>query len=229
MSEPSPRVLIIEDEPEIRRFIRVSLAEHGFTPLEAVNAAEGLKLTAEASPDLLILDLGLPDMDGTEVARRVREWSSVPIIVLSVRDRESDKVQALDLGADDYLTKPFGVLELLARLRVALRKRSQTRETKPIFTAGKLRVDMSKRLVFVDDRQVHLTPIEYKLLLELVKNAGGLVTQQTLLRNIWGPGYAKEGHYLRVYMANLRKKLEDDPAQPRYLITEPGVGYRLRV
>lgn len=227
----NPVVLIIEDEPEIRRFLRVSLTEHGFTPLEAGDGAEGLAKAAQEKPDLLILDLGLPDMDGTEVAQRIREWSNVPIIILSARGQESDKVTALDLGADDYLTKPFGVMELLARLRVALRKSSRGAEQQsdPIFTVGNIKVDMARRLVFVNDEEVHLTPIEYKLLLELVKNAGGLVTQQALLRNVWGPGYAKEGHYLRIYMGNLRRKLEEDSAQPRYIITEPGVGYRLKM
>jgi len=231
MTEAKKKVLVIEDEPEIRRFLRVSLTEHGYTALEAVEGAEGLTLAAAEKPDLVILDLGLPDMDGTEVAQRIREWSKVPIIILSARGQETDKVAALDIGADDYLTKPFGIQELLARMRVALRKgiNIQDAEPEPIFTVGKLRVDMAKRVVYLNDEEVHLTPIEYKLLHELVKNAGGLVTQQSLLRNVWGPGYAKEGHYLRVYMGNLRRKLEEDPAQPHYLITEPGVGYRLRV
>ena len=232
MTEAKKKVLVIEDEPEIRRFLRVSLTEHGYAPLEAVEGAEGLTLAAAEKPDLVILDLGLPDMDGTEVASRIREWSSVPIIILSARGQETDKVTALDIGADDYLTKPFGIQELLARMRVALRKAvdgGPEGEQEPIFTVGKLRVDMAKRVVYLNDEEVHLTPIEYKLLHELIKNAGGLVTQQTLLRNVWGPGYAKEGHYLRVYMGNLRRKLEEDPAQPHYLITEPGVGYRLRV
>jgi two-component system KDP operon response regulator KdpE len=231
MTEPSTRVLIIEDEPEIRRFLRVSLSEHGYSTLETGEGGEGLTMAAAERPDLVILDLGLPDMDGMDVAKRIREWSKVPIIILSARGQETDKVTALDSGADDYLTKPFGVQELLARMRVALRKYTQVAEgeKEPIFIAGKLRVDMAKRLVFVNDEEIHLTPIEYKLLHELIKNAGGLVTQQTLLRNVWGPGYAKEGHYLRVYMGNLRRKLEEDPAQPQYLITEPGVGYRLRM
>lgn len=231
MTEPSTRVLIIEDEPEIRRFLRVSLSEHGYLTLEAGEGGEGLTMAAAERPDLVILDLGLPDMDGMDVAKRIREWSKVPIIILSARGQETDKVTALDSGADDYLTKPFGVQELLARMRVALRKYTQVSDgdKDPIFTAGKLKVDMAKRLVYLNDEEIHLTPIEYKLLHELIKNAGGLVTQQSLLRNVWGPGYAKEGHYLRVYMGNLRRKLEEDPAQPQYLITEPGVGYRLRI
>ncbi len=231
MTEPSTRVLIIEDEPEIRRFLRVSLSEHGYSTLEAGEGGEGLTMAASERPDLVILDLGLPDMDGMDVAKRIREWSKVPIIILSARGQETDKVTALDSGADDYLTKPFGVQELLARMRVALRKYTQVSDgdKDPIFTAGRLKVDMAKRLVYLNDEEIHLTPIEYKLLHELIKNAGGLVTQQTLLRNVWGPGYAKEGHYLRVYMGNLRRKLEEDPAQPQYLITEPGVGYRLRI
>lgn len=225
------KILVIEDEPEIRRFLRVSLGEQGYSLLEAVDGKEGLELAAREKPELIILDLGLPDMDGTEVAQRIREWTDMPIIVLSCRGQESDKVAALDLGADDYVTKPFGIQELLARMRVALRKASSAadRDNEPIFTNGRLRVDMAKRLVYVDDQEVHLTPIEYKLLHELIKNADGLVTQQALLRNVWGPGYAQEGHYLRVFMGNLRRKLEEDPAQPRYLITEPGVGYRLRI
>jgi two-component system KDP operon response regulator KdpE len=230
MSEPKKKVLVIEDEPEIRRFLRVSLSEHGYLPVEAVEGEEGVSLAASEKPDLVILDLGLPDMDGTQVAQRIREWSNIPIIILSARGQESDKVSALDNGADDYLTKPFGVQELLARMRVALRKATTSDNDKnSIFTLGRLHVDMAKRLVFLDDQEVHLTPIEYKLLHELLKNAGALVTQQTLLRNVWGPGYAKEGHYLRVYMGNLRRKLEENPAQPQFIITEPGVGYRLRV
>ncbi len=231
MTQTQQKILIVEDEPEIRRFLRVSLAEHGYLPLEAAEGELGIAMAASEKPDLIILDLGLPDIDGTEVAQRIREWSAVPIIVLSCRGQETDKVAALDMGADDYLTKPFGVQELLARMRVALRNCAARSDScyETIFTAGKLRVDISKHLVFVDDVEVHLTPIEYKLLQELIKNAGGLVTQQSLLRNVWGPGYAKEGHYLRVYMGALRRKLEEDPAQPQYLITEPGVGYRLKV
>ncbi len=182
-------------------------------------------------PDLVVLDLGLPDMDGLEVIRQLRGWSAVPIIILSARQQEGDKVLALDAGADDYLTKPFGVAELLARIRVALRHatRSTSDSESPIFEVGDLRVDLSLRQVIVEGKEVHLTPIEYKLLVTLVHHAGKVLTHRHLLREVWGPGYAEESHYLRVYVAQLRRKLEADPARPRYLITEPGVGYRLRV
>jgi two-component system, OmpR family, KDP operon response regulator KdpE len=231
MAATDPKILLIEDEPEIRRFLRVSLTDKGYQISEATNGAEGLQLAASKSPDVVILDLGLPDMDGKDVARQLREWSSVPIIILSARDQEMDKIDALDIGADDYLTKPFGIMELLARIRVALRHSAKTagEANDPIFTAGTLRVDMASRLVTVDGAEVHLTPIEYKILLMLVKNAGKVVTQQTLLRDVWGPGYAKESHYVRVYMGQLRHKLESDPARPQFIITEPGVGYRLKV
>ena len=181
-------------------------------------------------PDLIILDLGLPDLDGLEVTRRLREWTSTPIIVLSARNQERDKVDALDAGADDYLTKPFGTAELLARLRVALRHAIQATQgsDEPVFTSGDLRVDQAHRHVFVGAREVHLTPIEYKLLLVLVQHAGKVVTRKQLLHDVWGPSYVDEMHYLRVYMGQLRHKLEADPTRPRYLLTEPGVGYRLR-
>ncbi|HEY9712277.1 MAG TPA: response regulator [Chroococcales cyanobacterium] len=229
-SRAKRKILAIEDEPEIRRFLRVTLTEHGYDVYLAADGESGLALCAEENPDIVILDLGLPDIDGNDVVQRIREWSTVPVIILSVRGQESDKVNALDNGADDYLTKPFGVEELLARIRVSIRKSSRSQENRndPLFCSGNLKVDMRLRTVTVNDEEVHLTPIEYKLLHELIKHAGAIVTQQTLLRNVWGPGYAKEGHYVRVYMANLRRKLEEDPAQPKYLITEPGVGYRLR-
>jgi two-component system KDP operon response regulator KdpE len=182
-------------------------------------------------PDLVILDLGLPDMDGLEVTRRLREWTQTPIIVLSARNHERDKVDALDAGADDYLTKPFGTAELLARMRVATRHSIQAVQGNgnPVFTTGKLRVDLAHRQVLLDDQDIHLTPLEYKLLLVLVQHAGKVVTRKQLLHDVWGPSYVDEMHYLRVYMGQLRHKLEPEPTRPRYLITEPGVGYRLKV
>jgi two-component system KDP operon response regulator KdpE len=229
MVSTEPLVLIVDDELPIRRFLRVSLAGEGYRVVEAATAAEALEQIAAQRPDVVVLDLGLPDRDGVEVIREVREWSSVPIVVLSVRDRESDKVAALEAGADDYLTKPFGVGELMARLRVALRHASVTGGTadEPVFSTGELRVDLARRQVFVAEREIRLTPIEYKLLALLVKNAGKVLTHRQLLRQVWGPEYGDENHYVRVYVAQLRRKIEADPARPRYLRTEPGVGYRL--
>ncbi|HVU11143.1 MAG TPA: response regulator [Phototrophicaceae bacterium] len=226
----SPLILVIEDDSQIRRFLRVTLNSSGYNLIEATSGQEGLKQIGLHHPDLIILDLGLPDMDGLDVARQVREWSATPIIVLSVRSQERDKVAALDLGADDYLTKPFGTEELLARMRVALRHsiRATQGSDDPVFTAGDLRVDQAHRQVFVGENEVHLTPIEYKLLLVLVQYAGKVVTRKQLLHDVWGTHYDTETHYLRVYMGQLRHKLEADPTRPRYLITEPGVGYRLK-
>lgn len=223
-------VLIVDDELQIRRFLRTSLATHDHEVIEAATAADALRLVAERKPDLILLDLGLPDADGLDVTRRLREWTTTPIIVLSARQGERDKIDALDAGADDYLTKPFGVGELLARIRVALRHSAsaQSNAGAPVFVAGDLRVDVEKRRVTVADREVHLTPTEYKLLVTLAQNAGKVVTQQQLLKAVWGPGYAQESQYLRVYMGQLRRKLESDPARLRYIITEPGVGYRLK-
>ena len=220
---------MIEDEPQIRRFLRAALTAHDYRLLEAATGQEGMTQTLDARPDLIILDLGLPDMDGLEVTQRLREWTQIPIVVLSARGQEEDKVAALDMGADDYLTKPFGVPELMARIRVALRHAIaiDTGEAAPIFTTGPLRVDLARRQVFVDDVEVHLTPIEYNLLAVLVRHAGKVLTHRQLLHEVWGPGYATESHYLRVYMAQLRHKLEENPARPRFLRTEPGVGYRL--
>ncbi len=224
-------VLIIEDEPQIRRFLRATLTNHGYQLIEAVNAQEGLVQAATRSPALIILDLGLPDLDGLDVAKQVREWSAVPIIVLSARGQERDKIAALDAGADDYLTKPFGVGELLARIRVALRHAQQAADTdeQSLFEVGDLKVDLIRRQVIVANEEVHLTPIEYNLLKTLVQHAGKVVTQTQLLKEVWGPAYVAESHYLRVYMSQLRRKIEVDPARPRYLLTEPGVGYRLKV
>jgi two-component system KDP operon response regulator KdpE len=224
-------VLVIEDEPQIRRFLRATLTNHGYRLIEAINAQEGLAHAATHNPALIILDLGLPDLDGLDVTRQVREWSAVPILVLSARGQEQDKIAALDAGADDYLTKPFGVGELLARMRVALRHAQQAADTceESLFEIGDLKVDLTRRQVTVADEEVHLTPIEYNLLKTLVQHAGKVVTQTQLLKEVWGPAYADESHYLRVYMSQLRRKIEIDPARPRYLLTEPGVGYRLRI
>jgi two-component system KDP operon response regulator KdpE len=222
-----PVVVLIEDEPQIRRFLRATLGSNGYRLHEADNGEDGLIEAASRQPDVVILDLGLPDVDGLQVIRRLREWSKVPIIVLSARGQEGDKVAALDAGADDYVGKPFAVGELLARLRVALRHAAAGETGEPTFTVGELTVDQIKRQVRVDGREVHLTPIEYRLLTLLVRHAGRVVSQRQLLKDVWGPGQTEETHYLRVYMGTLRRKLEKDPARPRYLLTEPGVGYRL--
>ncbi len=224
------RLLVIDDELPIRRFLRASLDPKEYELLEAENGAEGIRITAKSNPAVVLLDLGLPDMDGVEVARSLREWTQVPIIVLSARGQEQDKIDALDAGADDYLTKPFGVGELVARIRVALRHsgRSADDPPDPVFEAGGLRVDLALRQVWRDGTEIHLTPIEYKLLALLIRHAGKVLTHKQLLTEVWGPAYEIETHYLRVYMGQLRHKLEATPAEPRYLTTEPGVGYRLR-
>jgi two-component system KDP operon response regulator KdpE len=223
------RILVIEDEPEIRRFLRVSLTGHDFDLVEAEHGREGVLQAATYQPDLMILDLGLPDIDGAEVIRQVRDWSQVPIIVLSARGQERDKVAALDAGADDYLTKPFGIGELLARIRVALRHtvRQSASSADAIYKVAELRVDLSRRQVFISDNEVHLTPTEYRLLTTLIRHAGKVVTHRQLLKEVWGPDSVHETHYLRVFMAQLRQKIETQPARPRYLLTEPSVGYRL--
>lgn len=231
MTDSKQTVLVIEDEIQIRRFLRATLLGHGYRFAEATTGRQGLTLAAARQPDVIILDLGLPDMDGLAVTHAIREWSQTPIIVLSARGQEADKIAALDAGADDYLTKPFGVGELLARLRVALRhaQRPDPEQIEPVFRVGALHVDLAHRQVFVNDTEVHLTPIEYKMLTTLIQHAGKVMTHQQLLRAVWGPNYTTETAYLRVYMGQLRHKLEADPARPRYLVTEPGVGYRLRV
>ena len=229
MSPAGTLILVIEDEPQMRRFLRVSLANSGYQLVEAGTGEEGLSQAAARNPDLILLDLGLPDYDGVAVASRLREWSKAPIIVLSARGREEDKVTALDQGADDYLTKPFGVSELLARIRVALRHAANANVGAPEFSVGELRVDFSRRQVFVKGTEIHLTPIEYKLLALLVKNAERVLTHRQLLREVWGPNYVEHTHYLRVYMGQLRHKLESNPSRPVYLVTEPGVGYRIRL
>lgn len=228
MSTAGPLVLIVEDEPGLRRFLRVTLANAGFRVLETERGGEALDLAAARVPDLLLLDLGLPDMDGMAVLQELRRWSAAPVIVLTARDTESDKVRALDGGADDYLTKPFSAQELMARIRVALRHASRRPgPDEPVFQTGGLRVDLARRRVTVDEEEVHLTPTEFTLLSTLVKNAGKVLTHRQLLNAAWGPDYGGEAHYLRVYMAQIRRKIERDPANPRYLRTETGVGYRL--
>jgi two-component system KDP operon response regulator KdpE len=229
MTTNPPRILLIEDEAPIRRFLRVSIGGQGYALVEADTGQKGVRLAAAQPPDLVVLDLGLPDLDGMEVIRQIREWSAVPILVLSARGRENDKVAALDAGADDYLTKPFGVSELMARLRVALRRgpANLNESGEPIFSVQNLRVDRERRQVFVAKNEVHLTPIEYRLLTTLIKYAGKVVTHRQLLKEVWGPNNVDATHYLRVYMGHLRHKIEADSARPRILLTEPGVGYRL--
>ena len=229
MTEPKPVVIVIEDDPQIRRFLRTGLQAHGFEVHEADCGKLGLIEAATRKPDLVILDLGLPDLDGVEVVRQLREWTSMPVLVLSARAMESDKVAALDAGADDYLTKPFGLGELLARIRVALRhaQSGAPQDKQGVFAVGSLRVDLAQRRVLIDGSEVHLTPIEYRLLATLVKNAGKVLTHRQLLKEVWGPSHVEHTHYLRIYMACLRNKLEADPARPRFLQTEAGVGYRL--
>lgn len=229
MPSDRPRILVIEDEPEIRRFLRVSLAANGYDMDEAETGGEALLRAAQRPPDVVLLDLGLPDMDGLSLLGQLRGWSAVPVVVLSARGQERDKVAALDGGADDYLTKPFGVGELLARLRVMLR-RGRGRDAdaaQSLFKAGSLEVDQARRAVTVAGQPVHLTPTEYRLLCLLVKHAGKVVTHRQLLKEVWGPENVRETHYLRVYMGQLRHKLADDATRPRLLLTEPGVGYRL--
>ena len=224
-----PVVVLVEDAPEIRRFLRATLIGHGFRLVEAETGREGLQAAETRQPDLVILDLGLPDIDGLEVIRRLREWTAVPILVLSARGQEADKVAALDAGADDYVAKPFGVGELLARVRVLLRHAERTvREVEEqAYEAGDLAVDFARRRVAVKGEDVHLTPIEYRLLTTLIKHAGKVLTHKQLLKEVWGRPYADQPHYVHVYMAQLRRKIEPDPARPRHLLTEPGVGYRL--
>lgn len=227
---PAEKVLVVDDEPQIQRFLRPALSAEGYEVISAANAHEALLLARNHQPALILLDLGLPDMDGLAVLARLREWTAVPVLILTAQGDERVKVAALDNGADDYLTKPFGVPELLARLRVALRHSARGgQEELREFSAEDLRVDLTHRQVFKAGVEVHLTPMEYKVLLELVKHAGKVLTHKHLLSAVWGPGYLSQSHYLRIYMRQLRHKLEADPARPRLLINEPGVGYRLRV
>ncbi|WP_298434972.1 response regulator [Geobacter sp.] len=222
-----PRILVVDDEAAIQRFLRTALATGEFYLHQAESGHEALAAAATLRPDLILLDLGLPDLDGIEVIKRIREWSQVPIIVLSVREREDDKVEALDAGADDYLTKPFGVAELVARIRVALR-RSVQQAPEPVYRVGELEVDLARRRVLSGGTEVQLTPTEYELLRLLVTHAGKVLTHRQILSRIWGVAYLEQPHVLRVNISNLRHKLEADPSRPRYILTEPGVGYRLR-
>lgn len=226
MSEPGLRILVVDDERAIRRFLQTALSVHHYVIFEAATGQEALNSVIANRPDLVILDLGLPDIDGLEVTRQLREWTQIPIIILSVREQEAEKVAALDAGADDYLTKPFGMGELMARLRVILRRATQPAD-QPIFTSGDLVVDLSRRLVTLAGQPIQLTPTEYDLLRLLVTHAGKVLTHQQLLQKVWGPGYIPDPHLLRVNISNLRRKIEPDPTRPRYLLTEPGVGYRL--
>jgi two-component system, OmpR family, KDP operon response regulator KdpE len=222
-------ILVIEDEPQMRRFLRGALATAGCKLVEATTGGEGIASASAHPPDVILLDLGLPDMDGIEVTRRLREWTAVPIIVLSARGLEQDKVAALDAGADDYLTKPFSLPELMARIRVARRHASRVEEKEEsAYVFGELRVDLGNRVVTRRKDEVRLTPVEYKLLATLVRNAGKVMTYQQLLKEVWGLRYANQKQYLHVYVGHLRSKLEDDPARPRFLLTEPGVGYRFK-
>jgi two-component system, OmpR family, KDP operon response regulator KdpE len=229
MMDNKTLILLVEDEPQMRRFLRVTLQSQGYGLIEADSGQAGLTQTATRNPDVVLLDLGLPDMDGLTALAAIREWSQVPVIVISAREQEQDKIKALDSGADDYLTKPFNAGELLARIRVALRHRAglQGGQPEPVFILDRLKVDLAKRQVFVGDAEVHLTPIEYRLLSYLIKNAGKVITHKQLLKEVWGAAYAGQNHYVRIYMGMLRHKLEADPARPIFFINEPGVGYRL--
>jgi len=227
MTENALRVLVVDDERAIRRFLRTSLTAHGYAVYEASSGQEALSAVIGDRPDLIILDLGLPDLNGIEVTRQLREWTRIPIIVLSVREEEATKVAALDVGADDYLTKPFGIAELMARIRVALRHTEQP-AGEPVFEVGDLRMDRARRQVLMVGNEIVLTPTEYDLLRVLVQHAGKVLTHRQLLRQVWGVGYELETHLLQVNISNLRRKIEPDPSRPNYIITEVGVGYRLR-
>ncbi|MEU3650626.1 response regulator [Lentzea sp. NPDC034063] len=224
------KVLVVDDEPQIVRALRINLSARGYEVLTAPDGATALRLAADGKPDVVVLDLGLPDMDGTDVIAGLRGWTSLPIIVLSARTDSADKVEALDAGADDYVTKPFGMDELLARLRAAVRRSAAAGpEDEPIVKTASFTVDLAAKRVLKDGTEIHLTPTEWGLLEVLARNAGKLVAQKQLLRDVWGPAYEKETHYLRVYLAQLRRKLEPEPARPRHLLTEPGMGYRFEL
>ena len=226
--ETGQRVLVVDDETSIRRYLRAALTAQGLTVYEAANGQEAINAVLTNRPDLIILDLGLPGIGGIEVTRQLREWSQTPIIILSVRETEQDKIAALDAGADDYLTKPFSTGELMARIRVAFRKVGKTPDD-PILQVEALSMDLSRRIVTFEEQEISLTPTEYDLLRILLQNAGKVITHQHLLRQVWGTAYDSEMHLLRVNISNLRRKIEPDPARPKYIITEPGVGYRLKV
>lgn len=229
MTSAALQVLLVEDEPQMRRFLRVALEGSGYRYLEAGTGQEGLALAVQHRPDVILLDLGLPDMDGLELMTRLRAWSQTPVIVISARGQETDKIGALDVGADDYLTKPFGTGELLARIRVALRHADPGAAEEPVFRLGRWQVDLTRRQVLVAGQEVHLTPLEYGLFTTLIRHAGKVVTHRQLLKEVWGGVAGAQPLYLRVYMAQLRHKLEEDASRPRYLQTEPGIGYRLRL
>ncbi|MGD0153191.1 MAG: response regulator [Thermacetogeniaceae bacterium] len=225
METKGARILIIDDEPQMRRLLKVALTAHGYETREAATGREGIEQSAIFRPDLIILDLSLPDLDGIEVVRQLREWTQTPVIILSVREQENDKIAALDAGADDYVTKPFSMGELLARIRTALRHASGA-QNEPVLTFESLAIDLTRRQVLVDNKEIKLTPTEYELLRTLASNAGRVLTHRQLMRTVWGPAYEQETNYLRVYIRQLRHKIEPDPARPRHIITEPGVGYR---
>ena len=226
MTDPGARILVVDDEPQIRKFLRLGLEGHGYGVLEAASAAAALRVAVAEQPELVVLDLGLPDREGFEVLSALREWSRVPVLVLSVRNREGEKVRAFDLGADDYVVKPFGMPELLARIKAALRRRVDPAQ--PLFRVGGLEVDLSRRMVRVDNVEARLSPKQYRLLQVLVSNAGKVVTHRQLLGEVWGAAHRDDIQYLRVFVRKLRGRIEADPARPRYLLTELGVGYRLR-
>ena len=230
MKDSPATILLIEDERQMRRFLRVTLQSEKYGVLEAETANDGLSQAATRNPDIVLLDLGLPDMDGLLVIDKLREWSAVPVIVISAREQEGDKIKALDRGADDYLTKPFGAGELLARIRVALRHAAPKSKDQgeAIFVAEELKIDFLKRQVYCGTREVHLTPIEYRLLTVLVRDAGRVMTHRQILKEVWGPPYVEQTHYLRVFMNQLRKKIEADSTRPRFLLNEPGIGYRFK-
>ena len=227
MSEPLPVIVVIEDEPNIRRFVKMSLESEGCQVFEADSVKRGLIEAGTRKPDMVVLDLGLPDGNGVDFIRDLRTWSDIPVIVLSARTSEADKVQALDAGADDYLVKPFGAAELMARVRAQLRRRAGAgKQGSSTFAFGRIRVDLARRTVERDGRPIHLTPIEYRLLTRLIASPDSVLTHRQLLRDVWGPSHSEDSHYVRVYMGHLRKKIEDDPSQPAHILTEAGVGYR---
>jgi two-component system KDP operon response regulator KdpE len=228
MTEQRTRILVVDDEPQIRRFLRLGLEGHGYDVLEAASAEAAMREAVGGQPDLVVLDLGLPDREGFDVLKGLREWSRVPVFVLSVRNREGEKVRAFDLGADDYVVKPFGMLELLARIKAALRRTLEAQSPQPVFRVGGLEVDLARRVVRVDNAEVRLSPKQYRLLQVLVSNAGKVLTHRQLLNDVWGAVHRDDVQYLRVFVRKLRSRIEADPARPRYLLTELGVGYRLR-